>query len=232
MTHSETIKEIATALAKVQGEVESAAKDKENPHLRSKYADLASVWTACRAALSRHGIAVVQSPAYAEKRAGVVTLMVHSSGEWFKDELMLPVVKEDAQGVGSAITYARRYSLAAMVGVVADEDDDGNNASGITGSKEAAKAVGERKLREMKAPSEPTPAPPKSTATTKNFTMLESFAAIKKEIGDEAYYRILGANGYEKSNQILDTEKARRIYKEMGEYLKEMRLQQEENHAG
>ena len=129
MKTSDSIKELATALAKAQASMAGAKKDSTNPHFRSKYADLASIWEACRDALTSNGIAVVQmTRATAEEAVIVETRLMHSSGEWIEGELLVPVTKADAQGFGSALTYARRYSLAAAVGV-APEDDDGAAAA-------------------------------------------------------------------------------------------------------
>lgn len=129
MKTSDSIKELATALAKAQATMAGAKKDSTNPHFRSKYADLASIWEACRDALTSNGIAVVQmTRATAEEAVIVETRLMHSSGEWIEGELLVPVTKADAQGFGSALTYARRYSLAAAVGV-APEDDDGAAAA-------------------------------------------------------------------------------------------------------
>ncbi len=136
METSENINEISSALAKAQGQIEAALKDKTNPHLRSKYADLASVWDACRHQLSSNGIAIVQAPETTEKGVSIETLLCHSSGQWVKSSCFIPVDKYTAQGFGSAITYARRYSLAAFVGVAPD-DDDGNGAG--SGEKQSAK---------------------------------------------------------------------------------------------
>lgn len=126
---SPTIGKIADALAKAQGKIKGAVKDSENPHFRAKYADLASVWDACREQLSANGIAVIQVPSGGPEVVSITTLLAHSSGEWIRGELSLRPVKADPQGIGSAITYGRRYGLAAMVGV-APEDDDGEAASG------------------------------------------------------------------------------------------------------
>ncbi len=125
---SATIGKLAEALAKAQSKLLPAAKDSENPFFKSKYADLASVWEACRAALTENGLAVVQLAHSTEKGVGVETMLVHSSGEFISESLEVPAAKHDAQAFGSAITYARRYGLAAMVGV-APEDDDGNAAA-------------------------------------------------------------------------------------------------------
>lgn len=131
MQKSESIKELATALAKAQGEIKGAVKDSDNPFFKSKYADLASVVEAIRAAFSKNGLSYIQTTDPSEKNeVRVSTTILHASGEWFDCGILaLPVAKADAQGFGSALTYARRYSLSAAVGV-APEDDDGNAASG------------------------------------------------------------------------------------------------------
>lgn len=129
---SENTAKLDSALAKAQGEIEAASKDKLNPAFRSKYADLSSVWGAIRPALSRHNISVTQWPIHSEDgRLHIVTRLAHD-GEWIRAHFSIPVQKQDAHGYGSATTYAKRFSLAAAVGVVADEDDDGNSASGKT----------------------------------------------------------------------------------------------------
>jgi len=131
MTKSDTINELATALAKAQGAMLTAKKDATNPHFKSSYADLAAVWAACRKPLTDHGLSVVQSPRMTfAGNAGMVeveTTLLHASGQWMADTITVPVSKLDAQGVGSAVTYARRYALAAFASVAPD-DDDGNGA--------------------------------------------------------------------------------------------------------
>jgi hypothetical protein len=134
---SENIAALSASLAKAQGQIEGAVKGKENPHFKSKYADLAAVWEACREALTANGLAVIQSPGpIAEGRLEMTTMLVHSSGEWIRGALTIPLGKVDAQAYGSAVTYARRYALAAFVGV-SSADDDGNEAA-----KAAPKANG------------------------------------------------------------------------------------------
>jgi hypothetical protein len=123
------IGEIAAALAKAQAEITGAMRDSTNPHFKSKYADLESTWDAIRGPLSKNGLAVVQFPRKDTGGVLLVTMLAHSSGQWFRSFLYMPVSKNDAQGVGSAITYARRYALQAICGV-APTDDDGNEATG------------------------------------------------------------------------------------------------------
>lgn len=132
MEASTEIGKLAEALAKAQGEIKGAAKDSTNPHYRSKYADLASVWDACRQALTKNGLSVVQLPDVSADGVFLHTTLAHSSGQWMRGTMPVKPVQDTPQGLGSALTYARRYSLAAMVGVAPDDDDDGNAASAGT----------------------------------------------------------------------------------------------------
>lgn len=128
MNKSEAIGNLAKAIALSQVEVENATKDTKNEFFKSKYADLAAVLNVIRPVFSKHNIAIVQLPSFAAPIASVETMLIHESGEFISSVCSAPVGKQDAQGIGSAITYLRRYSLAAMCGV-AQEDDDGNGAS-------------------------------------------------------------------------------------------------------
>ena len=119
---------IAAALVKAQSQIEGAKKDSTNPHFKNKYADLGAVWDACRDALKANGIAVVQVGELVEGQWALLTMLVHESGEQVRGYVPLLNSKGDMQGLGSAITYARRYGLAAIIGVC-PEDDDGNAAS-------------------------------------------------------------------------------------------------------
>ncbi len=126
---SEQITELAIALAKAQGAMTGAIKDATNPHFKSSYADLASVWDACRAPLSNNGLSVVQLPEVFGEEVVVTTILLHASGQSISSMLSARPQRHDPQGIGSVITYLRRYSLSAMVGI-APEEDDGNAASG------------------------------------------------------------------------------------------------------
>lgn len=131
MSQSEMINELAAALSKAQGEMQAAIKDKVNPFFKSSYADLGSVWDAARPVLSKYGLCVIQTTELvAEGRIVMVTTLAHTSGQWMKSFLPLNPSKNDSQGIGAAITYLRRYSLSAIVGVVCDDDDDGETAVG------------------------------------------------------------------------------------------------------
>lgn len=137
MSQSESIANLAKALSIVQGKLTYAVKDSANPFFKSKYADLESVWDACRSLLADNNLCVIQMPGnYFEGRMWLVTKLCHSSGEWIEQEMSIPVGKPDSQGVVKvdahgclgAVTYMRRASLSAFIGIV-QADDDGNTAS-------------------------------------------------------------------------------------------------------
>jgi hypothetical protein len=150
MPQSETIGELAKALAAAQGEMKAAAKGKVNEFFQKndgsggQYADLPAIWEVAREPLSKNGIAVVQSPMFDENgKAYLETTLLHQSGEWVRSCFELRPTKPDMQGMMSALTYARRGSLAAMAGIVSDfqPDDDGNAASKGTTPKPPAKTI-------------------------------------------------------------------------------------------
>lgn len=129
MNSSESIKGLAAALAKAQAVMENASKDTANPFFKSKYANLESVVGVIRPAIEKFGLSFIQVCHDWDVGAKVETIILHESGEWLSCGIMAaPATKADAQGFGSALTYARRYSLSAAFGV-ATEDDDGNAAS-------------------------------------------------------------------------------------------------------
>ena len=166
-TSADTAK-LDAALAKAQGEIEAAAKDSVNPHFKNRYADIAAVWAAIRPAMAKHGISVTQWPVHADDgRLHIVTRLAHA-GEWIRAHFSIPVTKQDPQGYGSSITYARRFALAAAVGVVADEDDDGNAASARPAARQEPK---------------PEPAKPVETlvdAILRKFNEAETAAAFEE----------------------------------------------------
>lgn len=123
MNQSESITKLSAALVKAQAEMSGAVKDSANPFFKSKYADLNSVIKAIKEPFEKHGLAYTQFPVTDEKGVGVVTRLIHESGEWLECGYTLPLVKSDPQAAGSAITYARRYALQAMAGIPAVDDD-------------------------------------------------------------------------------------------------------------
>lgn len=123
MKMSDSITNLATALAKAQAEIRPAIFDSTNPHFRSKYASLTAVMEACRDALSKNQIAVVQGASVVDGAVVVNTLLLHASGEYISDELSMPFAQATPQQIGSSLSYCRRYSLASLVGITADDDD-------------------------------------------------------------------------------------------------------------
>ena len=150
MNKSDSIKELAAAMAKAQGQIKGAIKDSANPFFKSKYADLSSVVEAIREAFAANGLSYVQRVEPSEREeVRVETVILHASGEWLScGWLALPVTKQDAQGFGSALTYARRYSLSAAAGV-APEDDDGNAATKAAPKPASAKSVAQAAWEEL-----------------------------------------------------------------------------------
>ena len=117
MKSSELINELAAALCKAQAEMGGAVKDSSNPFFKSSYADLTSVIKAIKQPFSDNGLSYTQFPVTLEDRIGVVTRLMHNSGQWLEMDYTLPTVKKDPQASGSAITYARRYALQSIAGI-------------------------------------------------------------------------------------------------------------------
>lgn len=129
MNHSEQIDQLAAALVAIQAEVPAIPKDANNPFFKSKYADLPAVVECASPIVTRHGVAVTQWPDFDGQHDLLTTMVVHTSGQWQSSTMRLHLPKQDPQGQGSALTYARRYAYMAALNLVADEDDDGNSAS-------------------------------------------------------------------------------------------------------
>lgn len=128
MQKSESIQELAVALCKAQGVMGIVLKESDNPFTKKKYADLTAYLKVIKAPLAEHGLSVVQLPSFSEEVVHVETVLLHESGQFISGITSAPVSKLDAQGVGSAITYCRRYGLAAILSLGA-EDDDGHSCS-------------------------------------------------------------------------------------------------------
>lgn len=128
MKTSDHINELAAALAKAQGEMKPAPKDSTNPHFKSKFADLATCMTTALPVLSKHGLSLIQATQTDERGILLVTRLAHASGQWVEATWPLPAAAKP-QEMGSALTYGRRYTLA-IIGLVTDEDDDAEQASG------------------------------------------------------------------------------------------------------
>lgn len=139
MRTSENIVEIAKAMNFAQRAMRPAIKDATNPHFRSKYSDLSSVMEAIREPIGTNGLSIWQDATLDESGVNVTTRIVHVSGQWIEfGPLTIPISKRDAHAVGSACSYGKRYALCAALGVVSDEDDDGNKATQIHEKKQKA----------------------------------------------------------------------------------------------
>lgn len=138
MEKSDQISELASALSKAQGIIVPASKSADNPFFRSKYADLAAVWEVARDPLYKHGLAVTQLPSAEGNVVTVETILTHSSGQYISSKLTMTAKDAGPQAIGSCITYIRRYSLSAVVGIASEIDDDGNAATGLKKKEEPA----------------------------------------------------------------------------------------------
>ena len=208
LLHSESQDKLIQALIKFQGSIGTVAKSKDNPYFGSKYADLGAIFNEIRKPLADNGLCVIQEPL--ETNGDVVrlqTTIFHESGQFRSSILAVRPAKSDPQGIGSAITYARRYSLSPMLGIVTEEDDDGNAAShGGNGNGKSAPAQqqktqgsGKSATASKSAPKEQTAQPaPQSNGETKH----KSELTLRKEA---VWKKILGfAQGDElKAKRIL-----------------------------
>ncbi len=168
MNKSETITELAKALVKFNSEVNKIAKDADNPFFKNNYATLDTIIDEIRPILSKHGLSIMQIPSGDGQNVTLKTLLLHDSGEWLEsDELTMKPVKNDPQAVGSCITYARRYSLAAFLSLNTGEDDDGN---GATYGKDKPKPKG----NSGQAPSKPQGSSNNGKASEKQMKMIHA----------------------------------------------------------
>lgn len=205
MQRSESIGKLAEALSKAQGAMKGAKKDSENPFFKSKYADLASVWDACREPLSLNGLAIMQlTEREPSGEVAVETVLTHSSGEWMSSRVTMKALKDDPQGIGSCISYARRYALAAMVGVY-QEDDDANAASQAGAKKETARPSQDAP-RAVEPPAARESAPPDGAVISE--AQGKRFYAIAKGAGwkdDEIKAALKATIGADSTKTILRT---------------------------
>lgn len=158
MKMSDTIAELATALAKAQGQIDDASKASENPYYKSKYADLAAVRAVIREPLATNDLAIIQAPRTVQGGAEVETMIVHKSGEYMSETLYMPAGKNDPHGYASAITYARRIGIMSLL-ALASYDDDGNTAvDSVKNAPEKKKPSADVMVAANKAAKEGTPA--------------------------------------------------------------------------
>ncbi len=128
-TQSDEIKELVSALSKAQGAMRPAVFNRINPHFKNRYADFTSCMDCCRDPLSNNGLSIMQYCETVNEKLMLVTMLAHTSGQWMKSYFPLNPMKMDSQSIGSAMTYGKRYSLSAMLGIVSDDEDDDGEAS-------------------------------------------------------------------------------------------------------
>ena len=201
MEHSESIAKLAAALAAFQSEVKDPARDGENPHFRSKYVQIDGLLAAVRPILAKHGLSVIQSTGGNGQDISVTTEIMHTSGEWVRtDALMIKPAKADPQGCMSAITYSRRYSLSAALGVAWDDDDDGNAASA---PKPTPKAEDKPTPK-----AEDKPAPKAKTPTKDDYLREVAAEAKKQHLGGKEVQYILRTRYQKSASSELTLEEA------------------------
>jgi len=186
MAASENLNGLAAALSKTQAMLQGAVKDAKNDHFKSRYADLASCWDACREALAANGLSVVQLPEGDGSVVTMTTMLLHTSGQWVSCTGTFKPTKADPQGLGSCITYARRYQLCAIVGI-SPEDDDGNAAS---------EPVKQQAKPERKPEPKPEPEPPAKFLDPDLAEILKGFgwAADRRKINADILLAMFGTN--------------------------------------
>ena len=129
MMWSNDVQHVFAALAKANAALKSITKDRTNPHFRNRYATLDAIMDAVRPVLAANGLSIVQGAKETTEGFNVVTMLCHVSGQFISNVVPVPISKQDAQGVGSALTYGRRYGVSALLALATDDDDDGNAAS-------------------------------------------------------------------------------------------------------
>lgn len=191
--HSEQINEIAKAICKAQESMTFAKKDGYNPHFKSNFADLASVISALKEPFAKAELSYTQIVSDDH----LVTMLMHSSGQWIKSKLKIMVTKNDAQGFGSGLTYARRYALSAIAGI-AQDDDDANGACEPVNTPQA----------QQQTPQKPTVSSANSHQKTE---FLKAMGALKRQLGDKLYADRLGLAGFESAEDVTP-QRYREVY--------------------
>ena len=208
MQRSESITEIAKALSAFQGEIKNPANTAYNPFFRSKYAPLPDILNLVRPNMAKHGLSIIQQPSGGGENISVTTILLHNSGEYIElDPLVLRVDKVTAQGIGSAITYGRRYALAALLGISSEDDDDGNIASGKNDND------GTSQPRVEKKPV-PKTSPPAPKELDKGKVQRLAILRKQKGITDEKHKEFLKNAGVESSKYLNEEQ-----YKKYADWL-------------
>jgi hypothetical protein len=206
VTRSDSIAQIAPALVAAQAAFPPIVKDGKNPAFRSKYATLDGIMAAIRPALAANGLAVMQGAIHPETDGGklvglaVESILIHASGEWMATAVPVPVTKSDAHGLGSALSYGRRYGVSALLALTTDEDDDGNAAARPPRQERPAAPPSPPAGQRLHSSVPETPAAPMSLAKAEAMTMkgqrlgdmdeerLDKLAAWASEKGNAAVH--------------------------------------------
>lgn len=207
LTHSESLNELAAALTAAQRAMRPVAFDAINPHFKSRYASLAAIVEALREPLAANGLAVSQVlTTDANGQATLDTVLLHTSGQFLAGSYPIkPARGETPQDYGSALTYARRYALAAITGAVADDDDDGNAASRTARTPQEprkAPVAASSTPRAQKAPPAPTTPPTASQSASASSAQVAAaaFDALPSASADPKIAAVLARNGGHNGN--------------------------------
>jgi len=193
---SDSIKEIASALCKAQKEMDYAKKDGRNPFFKSSYATLESIIEIFKEFFSPQGLAFTHLPKIEDGEPVIEVFLIHQSGEWLSGVYKITSVKQDPQGIGSAMTYARRYSLQSITGIVADDDDDAESAQG------RGKEEGKKKPLEKKE---------EKSQKTKVDTCIDAFSVVLEKAVSQQWSAFLKKeSGYNEKikHELSNTERA------------------------
>ena len=194
---SPEIGKLAEALAKAQAEMEPATKDANNPFFKSQYASLASCWQACRGPLTKHGLAVIQTTEPDNGNVTVISILTHSSGQWVKGKLSVKPPKTDSQALGSCLSYLRRYSLSALVGLSTQDDDAESTMS-------RQNTVREKTTTKKAAP--------KKTNMKK---FIEAVTPIAEKMGPEVFDAFMTENNVKSLDELTNREAQTDFYNKL-----------------
>jgi hypothetical protein len=194
---SPEIGKLAEALAKAQAEMEPATKDANNPFFKSQYASLASCWQACRGPLTKHGLAIIQTTEPDNGNVTVISILTHSSGQWIKGKLSVKPPKTDSQALGSCLSYLRRYSLSALVGLSTQDDDAESTMS-------RQNTVREKTTTKKAAP--------KKTNMKK---FIEAVTPIAEKMGPEVFDAFMTENNVKSLDELTNREAQTDFYNKL-----------------
>ena len=213
---SETISELAKVLSNFQGKMTAVKKDATNPFYKSRYATLDTIWEAIRKPLSENGLSIIQTMDVLEGKSVLCTTLLHTSGEWVDGVQLVNPVKDDPQSLGSAISYARRYSLSAILGIVADEDDDAEIATPKSKTSPAKREVAPEATKQPTKGVTPTTEPEKQGVVNRT---VQDLIKIAQEKGyDSSNVTAIIVREFKKAKASeLNQEQRNRLYGQMAD---------------